>query len=248
MTNMLEKVFVSKQLGFELTSFIDKQNNVFFVGKDVAKILGYKDTDQAIRKHVDNEDKFKGAVETTGSSKKYLPVETTGSSKRGRPPIIINESGFYSLVLSSKLETAKEFKRWVISEVLPCIRKYGFYKTFDPKIKQRVIVDGKKYYKHPVFTNYAANKHGEVINVKNEKKRSMSTNNSGYLFFSIYHNELEKPKIYTQHRFVFEVLAGPIPRCFEIDHINNDKTDNRIKNLQLVTHKKNMQKRYSSKK
>ena len=54
--------------------------------------------------------------------------------------------------------------------------------------------------------------------------------------------KLEKPKDYSQHRFVFEVFKGQIPRCFEVDHINNIKTDNRIKNLQLLTHKQNSEK------
>ena len=71
----------------------------------------------------------------------------------------------------------------------------------------------------------------------------MSTNNRGYLFFSIYNKRLDKPKVYYQHRFVYEVFEGPIPKWFEIDHINNDKTDNRIENLQLVTHKENISKK-----
>ena len=116
---MLEKKFTNAKLGFQLTSFIDDKQNIWFLGKDVAKILGYSDTDQAIRKHVDSEDQ------------KSFPVVSTGYSKRGRPPIFINESGFYSLVLSSKLETAKKFKHWVTSQVLPSIRKFGYYKLFD---------------------------------------------------------------------------------------------------------------------
>ena len=116
---MLEKRFNNVKLGIELTSYIDNKQNIWFLGKDIAKILGYSDTDQAIRKHVDEQDKYKG------------PVETTGYSKIGRPPIFINESGFYSLVLSSKLETAKKFKKWVTSQVLPSIRKFGYYKLFD---------------------------------------------------------------------------------------------------------------------
>ena len=226
---MLVKKFKNDNLGVEIESFIDKQQNIFFIGKDVAKILGYRDTNQAIRKHVDEEDK------------KYFPVETTAYSKRGRPPIIINESGFYSLVLSSKLETARKFKRWVTSEVLPAIRKFGFYKLFDSRIKQRVIIDGKKYYKHPVFSNYAASKNGEVINVKTGRNMKM-TNCKGYLVFSICDKKLEKPKNYYHHRFVFEVFQGPIPRFFEIDHQNNNKFDNQIKNLQLLTHKQNSEK------
>ena len=58
MSNMPEKKFNNEELGFELTSYIDKQQNVWFRGKDVAKILGYSDTDKAIRRHVDEEDKY----------------------------------------------------------------------------------------------------------------------------------------------------------------------------------------------
>ena len=67
---MLEKKFANKDLGIELKYYIDKQQNVWFLGKDVATILGYSDTNQAIRKHVEEEDKYKGAVETTGQVKK----------------------------------------------------------------------------------------------------------------------------------------------------------------------------------
>ena len=168
-------------------------------------------------------------------------IENIFPSKRRVIPIILKESGFYSLVLSSKLETAKKFKRWVTSEVLPDIRKFGYYKLFDSRIKQRVIIDGKKYYKHQVFSNYAANKNGEVINVKSGRFIKM-VNNNGYLRFTICNKKLEKQKGYLQHRFVFEVFRGPIPRFFEIDHINNLKTDNRIKNLQLLTPTQNRQK------
>ena len=113
---MLEKKFTNADLGFELTSYIDKQQNVWFRGKDVAKILGYRDTTQAIRKNVCMEDKYKGGVGTTAG------LQTC---------VFINESGFYSLVLSSKLETAKKFKHWITSQFLPSIRKYGYYKLFD---------------------------------------------------------------------------------------------------------------------
>ena len=116
---MLEKRFNNAKLGIELTTYIDDKQNTWFQGKDVAKILGYSDTDQAIRKHVDEEDK------------NILPVVSKGYFKRGRPSIFINESGFYSLILSSKLETAKKFKKWVTLQVLPSIRKFGYYKLFD---------------------------------------------------------------------------------------------------------------------
>lgn len=89
---------------------IEKDGEPWFVGKDVAAALGYGDTTQAIRKHVDPEDK--GGVEMT----------TPGGKQK---VIIINESGLYSLIFGSKLEKAKRFKHWVTSDVLPCIRKTG---------------------------------------------------------------------------------------------------------------------------
>ena len=224
MENTLEKSFTNKQLGIKLNSYIDEKYNVWFQAKQVAKILGYKDTTQAIRKNVSIEDKYKGGVQTTGG----LQI-----------CVFINESGFYSLVFSSKLETAKKFKRWVTSEVLPSIRKYGYYRMIDSRIKQRVIIDGVKYYKHQVFSKYAASKNGEVINVKTGRIIKMIKCN-GYLYFNICDKKLEKPKNYYQYRFVFEVFRGPIPRCFEVDHINNVKSDNRIKNLQLLSHKQNV--------
>ena len=154
---MIEKSFINNQLGIKFNSYIDSKLKIWFKAKQVATILGYRDTDQAIRKHVDSEDQ------------KSFPVVSTGYSKRGRPPIFINEYGLYSLVLSSKLETAKKFKRWITSEVLPSIRKYTYYKIFDFKIKQRVIIDGVKYYKHSVFTNYAPSKNGDILSLKTKK-------------------------------------------------------------------------------
>ena len=125
---MLEKKFTNVELGFELTSYIDNKQNIWFLGKDVANILGYSDTDKAIRKHVDNEDKDKGPAKAAGDLQQSF---------------YINESGFYSLVLSSKLETAKKFKKWVTSQVLPSIRKFGYYKRFDhPNNKMFKIENG----------------------------------------------------------------------------------------------------------
>ena len=128
---MLAKRFNNAKLGFEINSYIDNKQNIWFLGKDVAKILGYSDTDKAIRKHVDEEDKYKGPVKTAGQvdkDQKSYPAKTAGQV---RWCTFINESGFYSLVLSSKLETAKKIKKWVTSQVLPSIRKFGYYKLFD---------------------------------------------------------------------------------------------------------------------
>ena len=100
----------------------DEKGEVFFVGKDVATTLGYSNTRDALRQHVDNEDKLESQITTSGQR---------------RNVIFINESGLYSLVLSSKLPQAKAFKRWVTSEVLPQIRKTGGYiPTRDEKGKE----------------------------------------------------------------------------------------------------------------
>lgn len=89
-----------------------------FVGNDIAKALGYKETAKAIREHVDEEDKGVSVLDTPGGKQTMT---------------VINESGLYSLILSSKLEGAKKFKRWVTSEVLPSIRKTGRYDVSVPK-------------------------------------------------------------------------------------------------------------------
>ena len=154
----------------------------------------------------------------------------------------IDEPGFYELVFKSRLPSARIFREWVFTIVLPSIRKFGYYKMIDSRIKQRVIIDGKKYYKHQVFSKYAASKNGDIINVKTKRIIKMMNNGYGYLFFNLCDKKLEKPKTYSQHRFVFEVFKGQIPRFFEIDHQNNDRGDNRIKNLQLLTHKQNVEK------
>ena len=235
---MLEKTFKNEELGFELKSFIDKQQNIFFIGKDVAQLLGYSNTKKAVLTHVHNEDKQLicwGPQNGSGNN----------SDLRGKYYTFINESGFYSLVLSSKLETAKKFKRWITTEVLPSLRKYGYYRMKDPRRKQRVIFEQKKFYKHPIFNDYAASKNGNILSLKTKKILKMNKEKQGYLKFTIYNKNIEKPLNYKQHRFVYEVFQGPIPQCFEVDHQNNDKTDNRIKNLQLLTKKQNLQKSLS---
>lgn len=106
------QIFNSPEFGSVRTLVID--NEPWFVGKDVAEVLGYKDTNKAIAMHVDEEDKLN---------------DKTASSLGQRGGWLINESGLYSLILSSKLESAKKFKRWVTSEVLPALRKTGQYQV-----------------------------------------------------------------------------------------------------------------------
>ena len=123
--NLLKEKYTNKDLGIELTSYTDKQQNVWFQGKDVATILGYSNTKKAVLIHVDSEDKQQ-IFTPHASGPKMGPVAPSGSMCT-----YINESGFYSLVLSSKLETAKNFKKWITLQVFPSIRKYGYYKLFD---------------------------------------------------------------------------------------------------------------------
>ena len=130
--SMIEKNFVNEDLEIELTSFIDDKENVWFRGKDVAESLGYSKTRDALLKHVDNEDK---------QLISWRPQNVDGRSQtQNRYYTFVNESGFYSLVLSSKLESAKKFKHWVTSQVLPSIRKYGQYKLFDSPWNKMITI------------------------------------------------------------------------------------------------------------
>ena len=95
-----------------------------FVGNDVSMILGYSNYRNAVVNHVDDEDKQRTQIEYAGQEREVT---------------VINESGLYSLILSSKLPTAKEFKHWVTSEVLPTIRKHGAYMT--PAKIEEVLTD-----------------------------------------------------------------------------------------------------------
>lgn len=108
------KIFENAEFGSVRT--LEVNGEPYFVGKDVADILGYQNGSRDINRHVDTEDRTDVAIHD-------------GSQNRNMT--IINESGLYSLILSSKLPKAKEFKHWVTSEVLPSIRKHGAYMTDD---------------------------------------------------------------------------------------------------------------------
>lgn len=113
MTNEIQ-IFRNEQFG--QIRMLDKDGEPWFVGKDIAEVLGYSNPNEAISDHVDSEDKL---------NSKTLSSFNINLGQRGG--WLINESGLYSLILSSKLETARAFKRWVTSEVLPSIRKTGQY-------------------------------------------------------------------------------------------------------------------------
>ena len=112
---MENQMMIFKNPAFgKIRTMVMENRQIGFVGKDVATVLGYKNTRDALSKHVDEEDKTTVAIRDTGSN--YVSQS-----------VLINESGLYSLILSSKLPQAKQFKHWVTSEVLPAIRKDGGY-------------------------------------------------------------------------------------------------------------------------
>ena len=121
-TNYVTKEFIFND---QQVRTVVRDGEPWFVGKDVADILGYKNQRDALAKHVDDEDKNSVAIR---------------DGIQGNPnKVVINESGLYSLIVASKLPTAKVFKRWVISEVLPTIRKHGAY--MDTDIIEKSLAD-----------------------------------------------------------------------------------------------------------
>lgn len=105
------KIFENNEFG-EIRTITDEHGEPWFVGKDVADVLQYSNTRDALARHVDKEDKSDVAIH---------------DGRQNRKQTVINESGLYSLIFSSKMKKAKEFKRWVTNEVLPSIRKHGAY-------------------------------------------------------------------------------------------------------------------------
>ncbi|EID36468.1 phage repressor protein [Staphylococcus epidermidis] len=123
----------------------------YFVGKDVADILGYSNSRKALLDHVDEEDKLTSRIVTAGQN---------------RNQTIINESGLYSLIFSSKLESAKRFKRWVTSEVLPTLRKTGTYQIpNDPMQALKLMFEATEQTKEEIATVKA-----DVIDIKENQK------------------------------------------------------------------------------
>lgn len=123
MSNEIIKVFENEKYG--KIRIIDDENNIWFVAKDIALILGYKRPDNAIRTLVDDEDKLMHQISASGQKRNMY---------------LINESGLYTLILSSRLPSAKGFKRWVTCEVLPSIRKNGGYINGQENMKEEELM------------------------------------------------------------------------------------------------------------
>lgn len=130
--------FNNEEFGNVRTYMLDGEP--WFIGKDIATILNYTNTAKAIRDHVDDDDKLTERIVLSGQN---------------RDVIFINESGFYSLILSSKMPNAKKFKRWVTSEVLPSLRKTGTYTVVatQPSATSSIIVQPTSDIELPKATN-----------------------------------------------------------------------------------------------
>ena len=124
------QIFQNAEFGSVRSTMINGEP--FFVGKDVAEIFGYENPQKAVRDHVDGDDKGVNEMDTPGG------VQTV---------MFINESGLYSLILSSKLPAAKRFKRWVTSEVLPAIRRHGLYAVDDMLNNPDALIEALQAYK-----------------------------------------------------------------------------------------------------
>ena len=121
----MQEIQIFNNAEFGSVRTLEVNGEPYFVGKDVAIILNYKDTADAIQRHVDEDDKVKHPL--------------TDNLGRTQEMAVINESGLYSLILSSKLPTAKKFKHWVTSEVLPSIHKHGAYMT--PQVIEQTLTN-----------------------------------------------------------------------------------------------------------
>ena len=146
MNNELIKVFSNEEFGN--VRVVEVNGEGWLVGKDVAEALGYSNSSKAIINHVDDEDKIFHMIETESQNGNVSKTKTA----------IINESGLYSLVLSSKLPSAKKFKRWITSEVLPDIRKHGVYMT-DNVLEQTL---SNPDFMIELLTNYKAEKQARI--------------------------------------------------------------------------------------
>ena len=119
------QLFINKELELEVRA-VEINGEGWLIGKDVAEVLGYSNTSDALKKHVDIEDKGVAKCDTLGGTQELT---------------VLNESGLYRLILSSKLGSAKRFKRWVTSEVLPAIRKTGSYEMSRQSKEMRAILN-----------------------------------------------------------------------------------------------------------
>ena len=144
---MIKKKYANEEMNIELTSFLDNKQNVWFRGKDIAEILGYSKPRNAFERHVSKNHKMIQLCwgPETGRQQNTSIVDVDLSppqqnDTRGKWCTFIDEAGFYELIFSSKLESAKRFRDWVFTTVLPSIRKYGQYKLFDSPWNKMIMI------------------------------------------------------------------------------------------------------------
>ena len=154
------QVFKNEEFGSVRT--VNVNNEVMFVGKDVADILGYSNPRDALAKRVDDEDKGVAKCDTLGGTQDLT---------------VINESGLYSLILSSKLPTAKKFKHWVTAEVLPSIRKHGLYAVDEVLSNPDVLINALTQLKTERAKNASLS---QTIAVQNQQISEMQSKASYY--------------------------------------------------------------------
>nr|DAO84005.1 MAG TPA: repressor domain protein [Caudoviricetes sp.] len=147
------QLFVNKELELEVRA-VEINGEGWLVGKDVAEVLGYSNTSDVLKKHVDIEDKGVAKCDTLGGSQEM---------------IVINESGLYSLVLRSKLPGAKKFRRWVTSEVLPQIRKTGGYIPISEEMSEAEIMA-----KALIISQKTIEKKDELLKAKDKEIKDLS--------------------------------------------------------------------------
>lgn len=147
------QLFINKELELEVRA-VEINGEGWLIGKDVAEVLGYSNTSDALKKHVDIEDKEVAKCDTLGGSQEM---------------IVINESGLYSLVLRSKLPGAKKFRRWVTSEVLPQIRKTGGYIPISEEMSEAEIM-AKAF----IISRKTIEKKDELLKAKDKEIKDLS--------------------------------------------------------------------------
>ena len=148
------QLFINKELELEVRA-VEINGEGWLVGKDVAKVLGYSRADHAINRHCDEDD----------VSKQYI-IDNLG---RSQETLVINESGFYSLILRSDMPKAKQFKRWVTSEVLPQIRKTGGYITINENDDEASIMA-----RALMIAQNTLNKKDELLKAKDKEIEALS--------------------------------------------------------------------------
>lgn len=167
---LMKELQIFKNAEFGSIRTMTLNGEPYFVGRDVAEILGYANASKAVLAHVDEEDKTFLMLDIADSQNGNVPV---GQSKTA----LINESGLYSLILGSKLPGAKKFKRWVTSEVLPAIRKHGLYAVDEVLANPDMLIQALMELKQERENNKALQ---QLVAVQNQQITEMKPKASYY--------------------------------------------------------------------